>query len=48
MRDYWQVDDRSIVFVADPSFNMLNFNVGQAVDLEVPQVRGWQGVAGLD
>ena len=38
IRDYWGVDDRSIVFVADPTFkNILNFNVGQAIDLEVPR-----------
>lgn len=38
VRDYWGVDDRTIVFVADPTFgDILNFNVGQAVDLEVPQ-----------
>eukprot|EP00882_Tetradesmus_deserticola_P022539 GHRQ01024456.1.p1 GENE.GHRQ01024456.1~~GHRQ01024456.1.p1 ORF type:complete len:199 (-),score=26.75 GHRQ01024456.1:397-993(-) len=39
IRDFWGVDDTSIVFVADPTFgDILNFNVGQAVDLEVPQV----------
>lgn len=39
IRDYWGVDDTSIVFVADPTFgDILNFNVGQAVDLEVPRV----------
>ncbi|GAX81128.1 hypothetical protein CEUSTIGMA_g8562.t1 [Chlamydomonas eustigma] len=38
VRDYWNVDDRSIVFVADPTFqNILNFNVGGTVDLDVPQ-----------
>ncbi|KAG1678486.1 hypothetical protein FOA52_014517 [Chlamydomonas sp. UWO 241] len=38
IREYWGVDDSSIVFVADPTFkNILNFNVGQAVDLEVPR-----------
>lgn len=38
IRDYWGVDDRSIIFVADPTFkNILNFNVGQALDLEVPR-----------
>ncbi len=38
VRDYWKVDERSIVFVADPTFqNILNFNVGGAVDLDVPQ-----------
>jgi len=38
IREYWGIDDSSIVFVADPTFkNILNFNVGQAVDLEVPR-----------
>eukprot|EP00798_Chlamydomonas_sp_ICE-L_P016061 gene16061-22198_t len=38
VRDYWKVDDQSVVFVADPTFaNILNFNVGGNVDLEVPQ-----------
>lgn len=46
VRDYWKVDDRSVVFVADPTFkNILNFNVGQAVDLEVPQ-SFWTRLAG--
>jgi hypothetical protein len=40
IREFWGVDDTSIVFVADPTFgDILNFNVGQSVDLEVPQVR---------
>lgn len=39
IRDFWGVDDSSIVFVADPTFgDILNFNVGGAVDLEVPRV----------
>jgi len=38
VRDYWKVDDKSIVFVADPTFNnILNFNVGSGLDLDVPQ-----------
>ena len=38
IRDYWGVDDKSIIFVADPTFkNILNFNVGEALDLEVPR-----------
>lgn len=76
MRDFWQVDDRTIVFVADPTFgihsmlnikhffiifssvnsvcinflrklqernnacfigNILNFNVGALVDLDIPR-----------
>eukprot|EP00775_Hariotina_reticulata_P003185 gene3185-3463_t len=40
IREFWGVDDSSIVFVADPTFgDILNFNVGQAVDLEVPRHR---------
>lgn len=36
IRDYWGVDDNTIVFVADPGFgDILNFNVGQVVDLDV-------------
>ena len=36
-RNYWGVDDNSIVFVADPNFgNILNFNIGSNVDLHVP------------
>jgi hypothetical protein len=39
--DYWGVGDDTIVFVADPSFgDILNFNVGSVVDLEVPR-RFW-------
>ena len=38
MKDYWGVDGRTVVFVADPSFgNILNFNVGADVDLDVPR-----------
>jgi hypothetical protein len=38
VRDYWAVDDSTVVFVADEGFgDLLNFNVGQAVDLEVPR-----------
>lgn len=38
IRDFWGVDDNTIVFVADPTFgDILNFNVGQGVDLEVPR-----------
>lgn len=39
IKDYWKVDDDSIVFVADPGLggNILNFNVGQNVDLRVPR-----------
>ncbi|KAF4369908.1 hypothetical protein F8388_011778, partial [Cannabis sativa] len=46
IRDFWQVDDRTIVFVADPTFgNILNFNVGASVDLDVPQ-SFWSRLAG--
>ena len=39
IRDYWGVDDNFVVLVADPNFgDILNFNVGQGVDLEVPRV----------
>lgn len=45
VRDYWGVDDNTIVFVADPTFaNIINVNVGQGVDLEVPQVGVTWGV----
>ncbi|XP_008808238.1 thylakoid lumenal 15.0 kDa protein 2, chloroplastic isoform X2 [Phoenix dactylifera] len=38
IKDFWQVDDRTIVFVADPTFgNILNFNVGASVDLDIPR-----------
>ncbi|GBF99806.1 hypothetical protein Rsub_12559 [Raphidocelis subcapitata] len=46
VRDYWSVDDNTIVFVADPTFaNIINVNVGQGVDLEVPQ-SFWSRLAG--
>lgn len=46
VRDYWSVDDSTIVFVADPTFaNIINVNVGQGVDLEVPQ-SFWSRLAG--
>lgn len=36
IRDYWAIDDMTIVCVVDPGFgDILNFNVGQSVDLEV-------------
>ncbi|KAB1223662.1 Thylakoid lumenal 15.0 kDa protein 2, chloroplastic [Morella rubra] len=38
IKDFWQVDDRTIVFVADPTFgNILNFNVGASIDLDIPR-----------
>jgi hypothetical protein len=38
VRDYWAVDENTIVFVADPSFgDIVNVNVGANLDLEVPR-----------
>ncbi|WVZ84020.1 hypothetical protein U9M48_031103 [Paspalum notatum var. saurae] len=46
IKDYWQVDERTIVFVADPTFgNIINFNIGPLVDLDVPR-SFWSQVAG--
>ncbi|KAJ4747205.1 Thylakoid lumenal 15.0 kDa protein [Rhynchospora pubera] len=46
IKDFWQVDDRTIVFVADPTFgNIINFNVGSLVDLDVPR-SFWNRLAG--
>ncbi|KAJ1392252.1 putative thylakoid lumenal 15.0 kDa protein 2, chloroplastic [Sesbania bispinosa] len=46
VRDFWQVDDRTVVFVADPTFgNILNFNVGASVDLDIPR-SFWSRLAG--
>ncbi|KAK9153916.1 hypothetical protein Sjap_001396 [Stephania japonica] len=46
VKDFWSVDDRTIVFVADPTFgNILNFNVGATVDLDVPR-SFWSRLAG--
>uniref|UniRef100_A0A2P2KAE3 Thylakoid lumenal 15.0 kDa protein 2ic n=1 Tax=Rhizophora mucronata TaxID=61149 RepID=A0A2P2KAE3_RHIMU len=46
IRDFWQVDDRTIVFVADPTFgNIINFNVGASVDLDIPR-SFWSRLAG--
>ncbi|CAN0881169.1 Thylakoid lumenal 15.0 kDa protein 2, chloroplastic [Linum grandiflorum] len=46
IRDFWDVDDRTIVFVADPTFgNILNFNVGASVDLDIPR-SFWSRLAG--
>lgn len=40
VKEFWEVDDSTIVFVADPTFGgILNFNVGANVDLQVPRVR---------
>jgi hypothetical protein len=40
IKDYWKVDDDTVVFVADPSLggNILNFNVGTNIDLRIPRV----------
>ncbi|KAG6552286.1 hypothetical protein Mapa_006139 [Marchantia paleacea] len=46
VKNFWQVDDNTIVFVADPSMgNILNFNVGASVDLNVPR-SFWSRLAG--
>ncbi|CAH8385616.1 unnamed protein product [Eruca vesicaria subsp. sativa] len=46
IKDYWKVDDSTIVFVADPTFgNILNFNVGASVDLDIPR-SFWSRLAG--
>ncbi|KAL6650282.1 hypothetical protein ACP70R_009207 [Stipagrostis hirtigluma subsp. patula] len=46
IKDFWQVDERTIVFVADPTFgNIINFNIGPLVDLEVPR-SFWSQVSG--
>ncbi|EIE19428.1 hypothetical protein COCSUDRAFT_19620 [Coccomyxa subellipsoidea C-169] len=41
VRDYWKVDEDTVVFVADPSLggNILNFNVGANIDLRIPRAR---------
>lgn len=46
IKDFWQVDDRTIVFVADPTFgNIINFNIGPLVDLDIPR-SFWSRVSG--
>lgn len=47
IKEFWGVDDNTIVFVADPSLggNILNFNVGAGVDLSVPR-SFWSRLAG--
>ncbi|XP_010240738.1 uncharacterized protein LOC100845661 [Brachypodium distachyon] len=38
IKDFWQFDDRTIVFVADPTFgNIINFNIGSLIDLDILQ-----------
>ena len=40
IKDFWGVDGDTVVFVADPSIgNILNFNVGANIDLQIPPVR---------
>lgn len=48
IKDFWGVDDNTIVFVADPNTgNILNFNVGANIDLEVGvPSRFWSSLAG--
>eukprot|EP00271_Cylindrocystis_brebissonii_P005869 TRINITY_DN18226_c0_g1_i1.p1 TRINITY_DN18226_c0_g1~~TRINITY_DN18226_c0_g1_i1.p1 ORF type:complete len:307 (+),score=16.56 TRINITY_DN18226_c0_g1_i1:49-969(+) len=47
IKDFWGVDDQTVVLVADPSLsgNILNFNVGTTVDLNVPR-SFWSRVSG--
>lgn len=46
VKDFWQVDDNTVVFVADPTFgNILNFNVGASIDLNIPR-SFWGRLAG--
>jgi len=46
IKDYWGVDGDTVVMVADPNTgNLLNFNVGDNVDLEVPR-NFWSRLAG--
>lgn len=47
VRDYWKVDEDTVVFVADPSLggNILNFNVGSNIDLRIPRVRSQSTIA---
>lgn len=38
IREFWGVDDDTVVLVADPTFGgILNFNVGANIDLRVPR-----------
>lgn len=46
IKDFWGVDADTVVFVADPGLgNILNFNVGENIDLMVPSVSLWPLVA---
>ena len=45
VKDFWNVDADTVVFVADPSLgNILNFNIGANIDLQVPPVSTAVGV----
>eukprot|EP00890_Picochlorum_soloecismus_P006015 jgi/Picsp_1/6414/NSC_03762-R1_thylakoid lumen kda protein len=46
IKDYWKVDEDTVVFVADPNTgNILNFNVGENIDFRVPRTF-WSRLAG--
>ncbi|RMZ54485.1 hypothetical protein APUTEX25_002061, partial [Auxenochlorella protothecoides] len=46
IKDYWSVDDNTVVLVADPTFgNVLNFNIGINIDSFIPR-NFWSKVAG--
>eukprot|EP00467_Chlorarachnion_reptans_P006155 CAMPEP_0114518422 /NCGR_PEP_ID=MMETSP0109-20121206/18438_1 /TAXON_ID=29199 /ORGANISM="Chlorarachnion reptans, Strain CCCM449" /LENGTH=270 /DNA_ID=CAMNT_0001699047 /DNA_START=103 /DNA_END=916 /DNA_ORIENTATION=+ len=47
IQDYWNVDADTVVLVADPELtgNLLNFNVGDNIDLKVPR-NFWGRVSG--
>lgn len=48
IKDFWGVDGDTVVFVADPSLgNILNFNVGENIDLKVPKVWPNMGIASM-
>ena len=39
IKDYWNVDDNTVVFVEDPGLgNAVNLNIGSNIDLDVPRV----------
>ncbi|KAF3786924.1 Thylakoid lumenal 15-protein 2 [Nymphaea thermarum] len=46
VKDFWHVDENTIVFVADPTFgNILHFNVGELIHANVPH-NFWSRVSG--
>ncbi|KAK9839509.1 hypothetical protein WJX81_006258 [Elliptochloris bilobata] len=47
VKDFWAVDDDTVVMVADPGLggNILNFNVGANVDLQIPR-NFWSRLSG--